>query len=399
MKTLIFISALIFSLLLTGCGSGGGATSSQSSSSSSSDFISSDKNLITLYVAGSDLEENSAAASTDFDEIITGYNRLSSSEKENLKILIAFGGARLDNWRGVKYADIACLIQDSKDKKYGNDTCYFYENASANMGSSTTLKELLRFASNDIQESSRNFLIFWNHGGAYDGVCYDSNNKYDQLTLSELEKSLQESSIKKLDVIGMDACLMANIEVIKSLKPYSNFYLASEAVEPNHGWDYEDFIYIIGHGSSDSLSSLGVKFVDSFMDSTKHANTQNKTLSFLDLSKADDVIKKVDDLSRNLDADNDFKGIGLSAYYAQKFAVSNSNNDGMSIDIKSFSQQLALQKDTLKSLTDSLSSAVDKLVIYARGQNRDTYGVSIFQPLDSHDWSKYRLSDYKVSDS
>jgi hypothetical protein len=71
----------------------------------------------------------------------------------------------------------------------------------------------------------------------------------------------------------------------------------------------------------------------------------------------------------------------------------------MSIDIKSFSQQLALQKDTLKSLTDSLSSAVDKLVIYARGQNRDTYGVSIFQPLDSHDWSKYRLSDYKVSDS
>ncbi len=403
MKTLFFVFVLVLSLLFFGCGGGSESSNSQTVSSSSSSFSSSSssgsitsKNFITLYVAGSDLEERAKAASIDFDEIIEGYKRLSSAEQDNLKVLIAFGGARLTNWKGIKYADMACLIQDSGDGSYGNDTCYAYENNNANMGSSSTLEDFLVFASNDIKASERNFLIFWNHGGAYDGVCYDSNKNFDRLNISELNTALHASP-KKFDVIGMDACLMANIEVIKGVKSYCDYYLASEDLEPGHGWDYEDVIAIIGKGSQQSLASIGTQLVDSFLDSSKHRYTQDKTLSFLDLSHSDDLILKIDALTQTLNADNDFKAIGLSAYEAKKFAVSNTKKDGITMDIKSFNDELSSKKSSVKTLSDALSNTLDKLVVYSRGQNSGSNGVTIYQPLNDKDWSKYDALSYVAS--
>lgn len=404
MKTLFSISILVVSLLFLGCGSGSESSnsetpsisSSSSSSSSSSTPTASSKNFITLYVAGSDLEERGSAATIDFNEMIAGYQRLSSTEQENLKILVAFGGARLANWKGVKYADMACLIHDAQDAVYGNDTCYSYENVNANMGSAETLEDFLRYASNDIQASERNFLIFWNHGGAYDGVCYDSNKKFDRLSISELNRALHVSP-SKFDVIGMDACLMANIEVIKGVKEYADYYLASEDLEPGHGWDYEDVAYLIGHGSDESLATLGTKLVDSFIDSPKHRFTKDKTLSFLDLSHADELISKIDTLTQSLHGNDDFKTIGLSAYEAKKFGVSNSKSDGITIDIKSFSDKLSSKKSSIKTLSDSLSQTLENLVIYTKGQNSGSNGVTIYQPLNDQDWSQYDTLSYVAS--
>jgi hypothetical protein len=42
----------------------------------------------------------------------------------------------------------------------------------------------------------------------------------------------------KLDIIGFDACLMAMYEVGSTLAPYAHYLLASELLEPGHGWDY-----------------------------------------------------------------------------------------------------------------------------------------------------------------
>lgn len=396
MKTLFVASTLALSLLFFGCGGGSSDSKPNIESSSSSSSATSSKSLIALYVAGSDLEENSKAASTDFNEIVAGYKRLSAAEQENLDILIAFGGARAAHWKGVKYADIGCLLQDSRDGVYGNDTCYSYENINANMGSSTTLEDFLVFASNDIEASARNFLIFWNHGGAYDGVCYDSNKNFDRLNISELDTALHVSP-KKLDVIGMDACLMANIEVIKGIKDHSKYYLASENTEPGHGWDYEDAIYIIGHGNAQSLTNVGTQLVDSYIDSPKHQSTQDKTLSFLDLSHADDVIAKIDTLTKNLNGNDDFKSIGLSAYEATKFAVSNTKSDGITIDIKSFLDELSSQKSSIKTFSGALSNALDKFVVYSRSQSYGSNGVTIYQPLNDPDWTQYDALSYVAS--
>ncbi len=388
MKTLFLISVLLLSLSFVGCGS--------SSSSDAASTASTNKNFVMLYVAGSDLEENAQAASIDFDEIIVGYNRLSSSEKEDLGIVVAFGGARLNGWRGIRYADVDCLMDDSRDGVYGNDSCYDYKNSNANMGSADALRYFLDTYSSVTSSSERSYLIFWNHGGAYQGVCYDANKGDDRLEIHELDSAMRDTNVK-VDVIGMDACLMANIEVLKGVKEYSDYYLASEESEPGHGWDYEDVVSIIGKGTNQPLSVVGAKLVDSYLDSPKHSYSEDLTLSFLDLSRVDDVVDKIESLTQALDAESDFKAIGLSANEAQKFGVSSGNKDGMIIDLKSFSQNIGLQKSSLKGLSDDLTLAVDSLVVYSRGKGIEAHGVTIYQPLYSRDWSNYNSLSYTAS--
>ena len=38
------------------------------------------------------------------------------------------------------------------------------------------------------------------------------------------------------DLIGFDACLMATVEVAKVIEPHAKYMIASEEIEPGHGW-------------------------------------------------------------------------------------------------------------------------------------------------------------------
>ena len=42
----------------------------------------------------------------------------------------------------------------------------------------------------------------------------------------------------QLDIIGFDACLMAQNSVSVTLAPLAHYLLASQELEPGHGWDY-----------------------------------------------------------------------------------------------------------------------------------------------------------------
>lgn len=59
-----------------------------------------DKKLFALYLLGSDLERKGNAGTNDLNEIVAGYNSLNDQQKSKLDIIIAFGGANKDNWRG-----------------------------------------------------------------------------------------------------------------------------------------------------------------------------------------------------------------------------------------------------------------------------------------------------------
>jgi len=396
----LYTKALVISFvfLLSACGGGDSktddTTKTEIADNKSEEGVSS---YTSIYMAGSDLEEDIGVASEDLNEIIDGYNRLTLSQKEKSDILVAFGGSRKENWQGIKYSDIECLIEDAKDSKFGNASCYLYENKDSNMGSSSTLEHFLNFSKADIQKSEKKFLIFWNHGGAYEGVCYDSNKEFDKLSIAELNTALKQTE-SNFDVIGMDACLMANIEVSKGIKDYTKYFLASEELEPGHGWDYEDVISLIGSSDS-SLDDLGKSLVDSYIDSQKHSQTEDKTLSFLDLTKLDSVIDKIDILSQNLNGIDDFKDIGYSSLKSQKYGMNDRYLDGITIDLKNFALQITSNNENIKSYADSLADSIDDLVVYSRNQSskEGSYGVSIYQPLNEKDWQKYDSISYVAS--
>jgi hypothetical protein len=66
----------------------------------------------------------------------------------------------------------------------------------------------------------------------------------------------------KLDIIGFDACLMSMYEISAAMKPYTNYLLASELLEPGHGWDYRWFGNITTKTTSSTEADVGGYIID-----------------------------------------------------------------------------------------------------------------------------------------
>ncbi|MCV6606570.1 MAG: clostripain-related cysteine peptidase, partial [Campylobacterales bacterium] len=195
----------------------------------------------------------------------------------------------------------------------------------------------------------------------------------------------------EFDIIGMDACLMGNLEVAKSVRNYGNYLIASEELEPGHGWDYKDLISWIGKNSAESLENFGKKFVDSFLDSQSHSATKDKTLSVIDLTKIESFMSSFNKLFNSLDGDSDFNYILSASKDSQKYAVDEKNNmaDGRTLDLKTFLQNIKSNRSDLSSQIDELNSKIDDFVVYNRYQESkvNSNGISIFQPLNTPYWS------------
>lgn len=78
------------------------------------------------------------------------------------------------------------------------------------------------------------------------GILFDEKNKIymtNQQMVDALHKIVHGPlNGQKLDVVGMDACLMAMMEVAYQISPFGNFFVASQEVEQAEGWPYSSFL-------------------------------------------------------------------------------------------------------------------------------------------------------------
>lgn len=72
-------------------------------------------------------------------------------------------------------------------------------------------------------------------------------NQHLSTALSQIKSSVLGG--KKLDLIGMDACLMAMVEVGYQTKNYADIMVASEEVELAHGWHYASIMQLLKNES------------------------------------------------------------------------------------------------------------------------------------------------------
>jgi len=126
-----------------------------------------------------------------------------------------------------------------------------------NSGDGDTLKsELMKILS---VPSDYYGLIIWNHGiawihdSSYEKIVSIDNSSGDALTTKEMkeaiEGALEESNLEKLNILGLDACLMGSLEVLYELKDTADYIIASASTEPVEGWNYR----FLGDLSSDVL--------------------------------------------------------------------------------------------------------------------------------------------------
>ena len=114
----------------------------------------------------------------------------------------------------------------------------------------------------------------------------------DKITIDEI-KTAVDSFGTKLEFIGFDACLMANVETAYALKDGASFLIASEETEPGTGWDYIKILNNLSKDSSQIGSTTGKVIVDSFIASNSSFRNPDATLSVIDLSKMNDVYKNL----------------------------------------------------------------------------------------------------------
>lgn len=87
-------------------------------------------------------------------------------------------------------------------------------------------------------------LILNNHGGGFDGAMQDQTTGSIMLNpdINEALINVMEATGKKIDLLGYDACLMAEIEAVYEYKDAVSYIVASEEATGGPGWAYDDIL-------------------------------------------------------------------------------------------------------------------------------------------------------------
>ena len=327
-----------------------------------------------LYMCGSNLESDAGYASDDIEEM------LKSQLANEVNLLVYTGGA--SSWYDHGISGETNQIY----KVEGGKLNLVKDNIGKRLMSRTdTLADFLKFAKENYP-ADKYGLILWDHGGgAVSGFGYDENdpNEDESLTIDELKAAL-DSFGTKLDFIGFDACLMANVETAYAVKNNADYLIASEETEPGTGWDYKKVLNQLSKNSSQNGSELAPTIVDSFVASNNGFFGADATLSCVDLSKMDNVYSKLVTFMRDIKSSeldiNNFASVSKAIKNTKAYA----DGELDTIDLVNFSENINVSSSN--DLADAIRDAVvyNKTTDYVENSN----GLSIYIP--NEDLSHYQ---------
>jgi len=236
-----------------------------------------------------------------------------------------------------------------------------------NMADARTLADFVEWAVTTFP-ADKYALILSNHGMGWPGGWSDGDSGAsagssvplasrigDNIFTNELDQALgvirQRTGIDKFELIGMDACLMSQIEVLTALEPHARYAVLSEETEPALGWAYTSFLGALVENPDMSGAEVSKLIVDSYINEDQRiadpqaradflaqnspmgglfgaqqmsASTvinqlgKNITLSAIDLSKVPGLIQELNDFAYTLQSAD--QGMVASARnYAQSY--------------------------------------------------------------------------------
>ena len=89
-----------------------------------------------------------------------------------------------------------------------------------NMGDPQTLVDFVSWGVKTYP-AERYALVLWDHGSSWAGIAFDDSSDKKGISLPELDQALRtiqsQTGIERFDLIGFDACLMAQIDVLQTI--------------------------------------------------------------------------------------------------------------------------------------------------------------------------------------
>jgi hypothetical protein len=236
--------------------------------------------------------------------------------------------------------------------------------------------------------AQRYAVVLSDHGAAWPGIGGDESAESDLLDLAELQNSLatalEATGTESLDLLGFDACLMATYEVVTSLYPFAERMIASEELEPGHGWDYRSF-GVLANGGVD-VDTLGREILAGYRAQAETEETDETiTLSLLDLTQVEPLIAAVDEFSTAINERADFIGplLGSKRVSTLEFGRSPDEADSTHmIDLGHLVSQIGVESLDLSDPADAVLRAIGDVVMQTveGAATLDSTGLSIYFP-------------------
>ena len=364
-----------------------------------------------------DLNEAEKAGASDRVKVVAQVDRYSGAYSAD------------GDWTGTKRFLIA---QDNDLGRVGSTEVANL--GELNMSSGQTLAD---FATWGIQTypADKYVLILSDHGMGWPGGWSDPTPRGtvdatipmqarlgDELYLNEMDDALGQvraaTGIDKFEMIGLDACLMGQLEVFTALEPHARYAVASEETEPALGWAYTDFLQALNENPDMDGARLSRLVVESYIqedqiiqdsaardemfgrssplgglygDSTQLSSQQlaremgqSSTLTAVDLSRIAPLNTSLNKLAYAFQTANQ-KTLAGNRSYAQSFtSVFGSEVPPSYIDLGNF-LQLVKQKTTTPAIiqaADGVLTAMDQAVIAEKHgpKKPGATGIAIYFP-------------------
>lgn len=249
-------------------------------------------------------------------------------------------------------------------------------------------------------------VILWDHGSGWrrvdrknipmKSICVDEDSG-TAISTSEMFDSFSDMKTfrngTKIDLMGMDACLMQMIEIAYGMRQYANVIVGSQASEPGYGWYYAGFLQEVANNTSMSASTVGKKIVQTYSDGMTSDQEAYLTLSAVDLTKLTDLGDAVDNFATK----------AINNFSAEESTLANANSNAQQVDsnytdykdLYDFAEYVYNNASTseLMSAAQTLLSAIDNAIIAEEHGSyySDSHGLSVWLP-NSTQYDNYSSS-------
>lgn len=319
-----------------------------------------------------DMREMARVGSSDELKIVVQLDRISSGE--------AWDDTSAGDWEGTKRFLVERGMEPTADAA-------LEDLGELNMGAQETLADFVEWGVSSYP-AERYALIIWDHGASWLGIASDDSDD-DALSLPELSAALEtareRSGYGTFDLIGFDACLMAQLDVFQAIEPYGQVVVASAEMEPNQGWAWDAWLGALADDLGQDAYAIAPVIVDTYISSYDGTGADDVTLSAFDLAQVGALTQGLDQLTGAMlaDMERSYTSIAQARSFASVYAPT-SAEEFNAVDLGHFLALLPEQgaEGEVASAAAALASALgqSRLANGAGAYHTNTSGISIYFP-------------------
>ncbi len=254
-------------------------------------------------------------------------------------------------------------------------------------------------------------LVLWNHGGGWTGLLHDEGSG-NGMFLPEMKQALgrtKDKLGKKLDVVVLDMCLMAQYDVAVEVEPSADYLVASEETVPGWSFDYSMVLTDLTNRPTMAPRELALMEVDKFREFYQDKDDAT-TMAALDMSKVPALKAAYDGFASSLTThvnSGKWKDIAEMHMYTENYPAGMGPEEARAFsfgDLYDFASNAeaysANDSASMYQTAVALESAVNQTVManYNHAKHPRSHGISYYFQPSKTIYDQILTSQYERTD-